>query len=190
MDAITFLREDHVTVLRMFDDLAGGPPERRTADELEARRNRVTELIVAESQHEAVEEQYFWPTVREALPDGGELADHAVRQEEGAKHLLDELEHADPADPGYETLLADVIRDGREHIRYEETRVWPKLAAALPAEQLEELGAQMARAKKAAPTRPHPRTPSSPGAQKTAGAGAALMDRIRDAVTGRRSPDD
>lgn len=186
MDAISFLREDHVKVLRMLDELAAGPPERRTADEMEARKKQVTELIVAESQHEAVEEQYFWPAVREAVPGGGRLADTAVSQEEDAKHLLDRLDHAEPDDPGYETLLGDFIKDGREHIEYEETQVWPKLSAALDAERLEELGTKMERAKKAAPTRPHPRTPSSPAAQKTAGPGAAMMDKVRDAVSGRR----
>ena len=39
--------------------------------------------------------------------------------------------------------------------------------------------------KKTAPTRPHPHTPPSPGALKTAGPIAAAADKARDAVTGR-----
>lgn len=185
MDAITFLRNDHEKVLAMLDELAGGPPEKRTASELAARQKLVTQLIIAESQHEAVEEQYFWPTVRDTLPDGDRLADHAVRQEEDAKWVLDKLDHAKPDEPGYEQLLSDFIRDGREHIEYEQTEVWPKLSNALSAEQLADLGDRMERAKKVAPTRPHPHAPSSEAAQKTAGPGAGLLDRARDAASGR-----
>ena len=38
----------------------------------------VTNLIIAESQHEAIEEQFFWPAVRDALDDGDELAEQAL----------------------------------------------------------------------------------------------------------------
>ena len=43
----------------------------------------VTNLIIAESQHEAIEEQFFWPAVRDALDDGDELAEQALEQEHG-----------------------------------------------------------------------------------------------------------
>lgn len=185
MDALTFLRKDHEKVLAMLDELAGGPPEKRTESELAARKELVTQLIIAESQHEAVEEQYFWPAVREALPDGDRLADHAVHQEDDAKWVLDKLDHATPDEPGYEQLLSDFIRDGREHIEYEQTEVWPKVSAALSTEQLADLGDKMERAKKMAPTRPHPHAPSSAAGQKAAGPGAGLLDRARDAASGR-----
>jgi hypothetical protein len=48
-----------------------------------------------------------------------------------------------------------------------------------------ELGEKIAGGKKSAPTRPHPHTPPSPGALKTAGPVAAAADKARDAVTGR-----
>ena len=40
----------------------------------------VTNLIIAESQHEAIEEQFFWPAVRDALDDGDELAEQALNR--------------------------------------------------------------------------------------------------------------
>jgi hypothetical protein len=43
----------------------------------------------------------------------------------------------------------------------------------------------MQEAKKTAPTRPHPRTPSSPGALKATGPVAAAADKARDAMTNR-----
>jgi len=67
--------------------------------------------------------------------------------------------------------------------------VWPGLRSVLSAETAAELGSELgskiADGKKTAPTRPHPRTPASPGVLKAAGPAAAAADKARDAVTGR-----
>ena len=55
--------------------------------------------------------------------------------------------------------------------------------------ELFELGEKLERAKKMAPTRPHPHTPSSATVQKTMGTAAAAVDHLRDAVTGRSRHD-
>ena len=39
-------------------------------------------LVREESKHEAAEEMYFWPTGREKLPNGGEVAETALRQQQ------------------------------------------------------------------------------------------------------------
>ena len=67
----------------------------------------------------------------------------------------------------------------------EETQVWPGLRAALTAETAAELGTKIADGKSTAPTRPHPHTPPTPGALKTAGPVAAAADKVRDTITGR-----
>jgi hypothetical protein len=63
--------------------------------------------------------------------------------------------------------------------------VWPRLRTALNTERAAELEAQIAEGKKTAPIRPHPHTPPSPGALKTARSAVAAADKARDAVTGR-----
>jgi hemerythrin-like domain-containing protein len=187
MDAITYLREDHDKVLAMFSKLeasptAAGAPE---DDQVRARKTMVTALVMAESRHEAVEEQFFWPMVRERLPDGADLAAHAVAQEDDAKRMLDRLEGMEPAEPGFDELLGEVIAAGRAHIAYEQDEVWPKLRATVSAAELDKVGDRMANAKKVAPTRPHPGAPSGAGAQRTAGPLAGMVDKLRDALTGR-----
>lgn len=184
MDAIELLRADHQKVLTMLAELENEPAV-PGENQLRARKELVTELVIAESQHEAVEEQYFWPMVRDSLPDGAELAQHAVDQEDAAKQVLDALDKADPAQSDFEPMLRRIIDDGREHIEYEETQVWPKVRETVDKARLEELGEKMAKAKDMAPTRPHPATPSSPGVLKTAGMAAAATDKLRDKATGR-----
>ena len=86
MDALAFLRREHESVLGMFEVLDGAP--RGTGAQQSGLATMVENLVIAESQHEAIEEQLFWPAVRDALDDGDELADHAISQEEAGKKLL------------------------------------------------------------------------------------------------------
>jgi hypothetical protein len=186
-DAFEVMAHDHAEVKQMLTELELGAIRQGGAgtEQLTQRKKLAEQLIIEESRHEAVEEMYFWPAVREHLPDGDELADTAIGQEDEGKEMLDKLGKLDAGDPAFEKLLADFIRAGREHIDYEETQVWPGLRAALTAEQSQEIGGKMEAGKKTAPTRPHPRTPSSPGALKATGPVAAAADKARDAITHR-----
>ncbi|WAL69422.1 hemerythrin domain-containing protein [Amycolatopsis cynarae] len=187
MDAITLLRDDHRQVLEMLDRLESAPTVAGGASEeaLRARKSLVTRLVIAESRHEAIEEQYFWPMVRESVPGGAELAARAEDQEYAAKQVLDALGKAEPGQSDFDEMAARIVRDGRRHIAFEQDEVWPKVVAAVDSSRLEELGEKMAAAKDRAPTRPHPETPSSARVQKTLGRMAAVADRLRDTITGR-----
>lgn len=185
MDAIDLLRTDHEKVLAMLDRLEAPPTATQGAGLLRARKQLVTEIVIAESQHESIEEQYFWPLVRAEVPRGDRLAATAVDQEAAAKHLLDALDKAEPGQPDFAEMVQRLLREGRKHIAYEQNEVWPEVRAAVSSQQLDEVGTRMMEAKEKAPTRPHPGTPSSSGVQKTMGPAAGLADRIRDSLTDR-----
>jgi hypothetical protein len=186
-DVFEVLGRDHAEVKRMLAELEAGSsravPDRE--DRLRLRKKMVEELIIEESKHEAVEEEYFWPAVRRLVPDGELLADEAVAQEQAAKHVLNDLLGKDPTDAGFEELLTRFTADGREHIEFEEVQVWPKLRVVITAEEAGELGRKLAEGKKRAPTRPHPHTPPKPGVLRSAGPAVAAADRLRDRTTGR-----
>jgi hypothetical protein len=76
MDALMFLRQDLKSVLGMLEVLDQAPSG--SGAEISALETMVTNLVIAESQHEAIEEQFFWPAVRDALEDGDALADEAI----------------------------------------------------------------------------------------------------------------
>lgn len=186
MDALELLRADHESVLAMLEELERHSSEpAHDGEDQRARRELVTDLVMAESAHEAIEEQYFWPSVQHWLDEGKKLASPALEQEQAAKSLLSELETCEPGTPAFDRLLSTVIKDAREHIAYEENQVWPVVRERLSPVALTDMGEKMARAKKLAPTRPHPHTPPNPGVLKSAGTVAAGMDKARDAVTGR-----
>lgn len=183
MDALTFLRQDHKSVLGMLEVLDGAPGGNGAAESGLA--TMVTNLVIAESQHEAIEEQFFWPAVRELLDDGDALADKAIAQEQEGKMLLQRLEDGIPGDPDYQDALKAFVKAGREHIAYEQEVVWPAFEAAISRADSEKMGEKLEAAKKVAPTRPHPDTPPSPAVLKTMGMATATVDHIRDAVSGR-----
>jgi hemerythrin-like domain-containing protein len=185
MDALTFLREDHKSVLGMLEVLDGAPSG--SGADLSGLHTMVTNLVIAESQHEAIEEQFFWPAVRSALDNGDELADEAIAQEQEGKRLLQQLVDHKPGEPEYHHALADFVKAGREHILYEQDVVWPVFEKAVSREEREKIGEKLEAAMKIAPTRPHPDTPPNPTVQKTMGVAAATVDHVVDALTGRAS---
>ncbi len=172
-DVFTVLATDHQEVKNMLAELEKG------------RKKMTQELIIEESKHEALEEMYFWPAVREHLAAGNTLADEATGQEQGAKQALADLDKLDAGHPDFEKLLGTFTVAARQHIEFEETQVWPSLRAALTAETAAELGAKIADGKSSAPTRPHPHTPPTPGVLKAALSAAAATDRVPDMTTGR-----
>ena len=190
-DAFEVLARDHAEVKEMLTQLELGAVRQGevTGEQLTQRKKLAEQLVIEESKHEAVEEMYFWPAVREHLTNGDELADTAIGQEDEGKEVLDKLDKLDAGTPEFEKLLAEFTRAGREHIDYEENHVWPGLRTAMTEEQAQDLGRKLEAGKKTAPTRPHPRTPSSPGALKSTGPAAAAADKLRDTVTGRGTDD-
>ena len=165
------LAKDHAEITQMLAELEAGPTASAgaTSNGLSMRKKVVEQLVIEESKHEAVEEMYFWPAVREKVPDGDKLADTAIGQEKEGKEVLDKLGKLDVSHAEFEKLVTRFTEAGRTHIAYEETQVWPSLRTALPAAGASEIGTKIEQGKKTAPTRPHPHTPPSPGVLKSAG---------------------
>jgi hemerythrin-like domain-containing protein len=186
-DAFDVLKQDHQEVEAMLARLEAGPTAAAGASpaQLEERKKLTEQMIIEESKHEAVEEMYFWPAVRDQGETGQRVADLAIIQEQEAKKVLDRLDKLDAADEEFERLLTGFIADAREHIAFEEQQAWPVLRTGISADQARELGEKLVKAKEAAPTRPHPNTPPHEGVLKAAGPVAAAADKLRDAATGR-----
>jgi hemerythrin-like domain-containing protein len=180
------LRADHRELEQMLAGLEV-PAQANRARPIrpEARKQLTQKLIIESSKHEAAEEEYFWPVVRDRLPRGDQLADHAIDQETKAKQVLVRLESLSPGEAEYEELLLKYIPAAREHISYEEDVAWPALQEVLTAAEADELGKNITIAKEIAPTRPHPHIPPEPAVLKTAGPAVAAADKVRDELSGR-----
>jgi hemerythrin superfamily protein len=174
MNAIALLKADHRTVEELFDKLEGKSRSRS--------RKAIADKLVRElSIHTAIEEQVFYPAVRDGAPDCKELVLVALEEHNVIKWTLDSIESRDADDDRFDAKLK-VLRDTvMRHLQEEEGDLFPKVQRALGTVRLNELGTALERAKKTAPTRPHPRVPDEPPANVIVGAGAAVIDRARDA---------
>jgi hemerythrin-like domain-containing protein len=187
-DVFEVLASDHAEVMQLLDALESSPDNSSGATKavVSARKAVAERLVIDSSAHETAEEQYFWPIVRERLPDGNGLADQAIEQESVAKQMLNELDKLAGSRHEFDALIDTFIPSCRAHIEFEQTRVWPGLRKALSPDEAQELGKKITKAKQRGPTRPHPRTPPTPAVLATLGPAVAVVDKLRDAVAGRR----
>lgn len=166
------LRSDHNEVRAMFGRL-----ETATGDE---RRDLFQDLVGELVRHEVAEEEILRPVSKKDA--GASIANARMKEESEAEELLKEMEKLDVDSAEFTTKLTKLRHEVEQHAEAEETKEFPRVEAKESTEQLERMGSAYEMAKKTAPTRPHPSTPNSPGANMLVGPFAAVMDRARDAV--------
>ncbi|OKI50775.1 hemerythrin domain-containing protein [Micromonospora sp. CB01531] len=146
----------------------------------ERRREVLDVLTAVVSRHLSAEEQYLFPAARAAVPAGAELVDREIEADAGLLTALREL--SGPDDPA----LAEVADRVRRHVDRVAALVAPLREVATDAELIR-LGNRWEIAEEAAPTRPHPGTPATPPWNKLVEPAVGVVDKVRDAVTGRRT---
>ncbi len=187
-DIVDVLTRDHNQVKALLEQLSAIPGKRMGGSDaqMSARKSIVDMVAVKLSKHEATEEEYFWPAVRRALPDGDERADTALQQEQEGKDVLTRLGKLGGSDEEFDDLVEKLTLAARKHVAFEE-KVFLDVRARVPQEEREELADKFRNREPSAPTRPHPDAPDAPPADKVAGAAGAAMDKARDAA-GSRPP--
>jgi hemerythrin superfamily protein len=178
MDALALLKKDHQTVEKLFARFEKKPSK-------EIANRFVRELAV----HSAVEEQLFYPAVRKAaeaqeLEEADDKVLEALEEHHVAKWVLSEIEGLDEDDERFEAKCMVLIESVRHHVKEEEGPLFRFARRLFKRDQLNDLGKLMQKAKKIAPTHPHPRAPDEPPGNVLAGGLAAILDRGRDAVKG------
>ncbi|WP_344321699.1 hemerythrin domain-containing protein [Streptomyces macrosporus] len=178
-DIIHELTTDHREVEEIFGRIEALP----AGDE--RRKEYADEAVMELVRHAVAEEQYLYPTVRDMLPNGDEVADKELGDHAKAERIMKDMEGVGADDPEFDRLVGQLMLEVRTHVRDEEDNLFPQLRRAATAERLNELGEKTRMAKMAAPTRPHPAAPDVPPLNKILDRGAGMVDRIRDALTGR-----
>ena len=180
MDAITLLKKDHQLVKKLFRDFERlhHKSEEGVTKQMEA---IVTRLIRELSVHAAIEEELVYPLAKARIRNAEDNVYEALEEHHHAKLGLTDIQRATRNErfPAKVMVLAELVK---HHIEEEETVLLPKLRKALGRDELKRLGEMITRVKKAVPTRPHPRSPDTPPLNYFANAGAAVLDKARDAV--------
>jgi hemerythrin-like domain-containing protein len=176
MDAIALLKADHADVEKLFKRFEGlGPRAKKSKADI------ADKVIAALSQHAAVEEQVLYPAARERLPDEDSLVLEALEEHHVVKWVLSELDDMTPDDERFDAKFTVMAESVRHHVKEEEGELFPKLRKGFTKRELDDLGEQLATAKRAAPTRPHPRLPDEPPGNVLAAAATLPLDIARSA---------
>lgn len=179
-ELIHMLLADHEEAKRLLQGFEGVAADRR--DEA------FCELTYTLVRHEVAEEEVVYPACRRYVDGGDDLADMRIAEQSKAEELLAEMEKAGVSSAEFPAMFTTLRSEVLAHAEAEEQSVFPELSANVKADELSQLGKRYEMAKKAAPTHPHPHSPDSPPGNLVMGPVAAVVDRVRDAVRGVRSP--
>jgi hemerythrin superfamily protein len=176
-DVVSFLLSQHEQIKTLL-----GQVLESTGDKREEAFTQLRRLLAV---HETAEEEIVHPKARRALDNGDDVVSERLEEENEGKQALAELEKLDVNSTEFETKFRDFKDDVVKHAEAEEHEEFNKLAEALDDSQLEKMRSAVKLAEATAPTHPHPGVESAT-ANMLAGPFAAMMDRAKDALTGKR----
>lgn len=140
-DAIAMLTADHKKVKGLFEDFEKMKSEDDAGEDKAALVKQICQELTVHAQ---LEEEIFYPAVREAIEDE-DLMDEAEVEHACAKDLIAQLEEMDPEDELYDAKVTVLGEQIVHHVKEEEGDMFVK--AKKSKVDTEALGEQMARRK-------------------------------------------
>jgi hemerythrin superfamily protein len=131
--ATNMIRLDHTHVLSTFHQYKASAPVR-------VKKGLVNTMCTALEVHAQLEEEIFYPAVREVTQN--ELIAKSLEEHQEMRRLIGLLRQMEPEARDYDETVATLMRDVMHHVADEETLVLPE-AERLLADQLGDLGMRM-----------------------------------------------
>jgi hemerythrin superfamily protein len=180
VDVVDILTSDHQDMIALIGQIKSSP-------DVSERRDVADTLTAEIMRHAVAEEMYVYPAIKDHVPNGPEEVEHDKKEHDEIVKLLKKLEKAEPSDQAFMDLVHELEAQLTHHASDEESEQFPKLRLHIPREKLVDIGEKVQKAKKLAPTRPHPSAPHSELFHKTVGPGVGMVDRLLDKLTGRHT---
>jgi hemerythrin superfamily protein len=137
-NATQMIRQDHKKVeglFKKFEQTKGSQAKRRLAE------NAMAELEV----HAALEEEIFYPAVKNEVDAGSSMVQEAIEEHQTVKQLISELKRMEEADEEFESQFSQLMENVQHHVEEEESEMLPKVEESEL--DLNSLGQQMAQRK-------------------------------------------
>lgn len=141
MDAFELLKRDHKKVSEIFEKL-----EPTTERGVKTREELFTRLKNELDVHARIEEQIFYPTLKEAQ-ETHDITLEAYEEHAIVKQLLAELEAMPKDNEEWGAKLKVLQENVEHHVEEEEGEMFKGARKVLSKEQIEQLGARMEAAK-------------------------------------------
>jgi hypothetical protein len=133
--ALEMLKDDHDRVKKSFKEF-----EKLDREDAETMQRLVQTVCEELKVHAALEEEIFYPAVREAIDDE-DLMNEAQIEHETAKMLIEQLENMGPDDPNFHATFTVLGEYVKHHIKEEEDEMFAE--ARKTDLDFEDLGARM-----------------------------------------------
>jgi hemerythrin superfamily protein len=141
MDAITLLEQDHDKVMKLMEEI-----EKTTERGVKTREQLFNKLVSELTVHEQIEEQIFYPAVKERATT--KKLEELVTESYEEHHFVDvvkaEIEQtpfeAEEWAAKFKVMMENIEHHAKEE---EEGKMFPKVRKAFTKAELEELGTQM-----------------------------------------------
>jgi hemerythrin superfamily protein len=122
-DAIALLIADHREVSEMFEQFEQLGDRATTSKE--KLKDKICKALIA---HTTIEEEIFYPAVREAkIEEGEDMVDEAVVEHASAKDLIKQLQEMQPDDELYDAKVKVLGEQVEHHVQEEEKEMFPKV---------------------------------------------------------------
>lgn len=175
-DVVEFLIDQHEQIKSLFRETLA-----HTGDEREEYFVQLRRLLAV---HETAEEEIVHPRAKEELPDGENIVNARLDEENEAKQVLTELEKLDADSAEFERQLSELRMAVLDHAENEEREEFAQLRRDMSDRELERMVRTVRLSESVAPTRPHPGVETR-GVNLVAGPFASMVDRARDAIVGK-----
>jgi hypothetical protein len=119
MNALKLLKADHDLVKDIFDQFEDAEKKNQKA---KLAREAINELKI----HDAIEEEIFYPKIREVMEEG-DILNEADEEHHMVRIAIAELDKMDESDERFEakfTVLSEMVR---HHIKEEEDEMFPEV---------------------------------------------------------------
>ena len=137
MKATDLLKKQHRQVEKLFKQCENAKQPRQ-------RRELMEQIVNMLKMHTKIEEEIFYPAVRElGTTKAEEMIDEAFEEHHVVDLVLAELPEVDPEDERFEakiTVLSELVE---HHVEEEEGEMFPMAEKKLGAERVKELGQRM-----------------------------------------------
>jgi hemerythrin-like domain-containing protein len=146
-NALSLLRSDHEAVSALFDRYEKGKGRMSSSQKAQLVQEICKELKI----HTTIEEEIFYPAVREQVESAEDMLEEATVEHASAKDLIAQLEEADAEDELYDAKVKVLGEYVKHHVKEEQNELFPEVRSseldlAALGEQLKQRQSELAQA--------------------------------------------
>jgi hemerythrin superfamily protein len=139
MDALGLLTGDHNRVRGLFAKFKEAK-EAENADEMATMAAKIFEDLEV---HTTIEEEIFYPAIRQLDEELGETVDEGVQEHHVVKVLMEEMAALEAGSDDWVAKMTVLIENVEHHAEEEEQEMFPEVRSAADGDTLEQLASRL-----------------------------------------------